>query len=252
MENVKRAIKGDGGGAISRLKVPTDAEPVVYATKDGVEKQSAKALKERFQIAMHAPILQDERLLNDFGYLGNTEATRQVLEGTYVFPDEMDDHTKLLLEEAHHIFHKMADDEIRNFVGTDDFQYFWQHANELIQSSESGAHFGHYKAASFDDDITALHCGKLSLAAETGVPLDRWGNGLTVLLEKVKGNIFINKMRAICLLEADYNWLNKLIYAKWMMDRAYDAGIVPAEQFARRGVQAAEGVLTTGLFSDIV
>ena len=73
-----------------------------------------------------------------------------------------------------------------------------------------------------------------------------------MLLEKVKGNIFIDKMRAICLLEADYNWLNKLVYAKWMMDRAYDAGIVPAEQFARRGVQAAEGVLTTSLFSDIV
>ena len=39
-------------------------------------------------------------------------------------------------------------------------------------------------------------------------------------------------MRAICLLEADYNWMNKLIYAKWMMDRAYDTGIVPAEKFA--------------------
>ncbi len=50
-----------------------------------------------------------------------------------------------------------------------------------------------------------------------------------MLLKKAKGNIFINKMRAICLLEADYNWLNKLIYTKWMMDRAYDAGIVSAE-----------------------
>ena len=245
-------MKGDSGGAISRLKVPTASEPVVYITKEGVERESAAALKKRFRIAMHAPILQDKRLFNDFGYLGDTVATKQLLEGTYQFPPDMDDHTKLLLEEAHLIYQRMSDDEIRSFIACEDFQYFWQQANERIQSSESGCHFGHYKAASFDDSITALHCGKLSLAAESGVPLDRWGNGLTVLLEKVKGNIFINKMRAICLLEADYNWPNKLIYAKWMMDRAYDAGIVPAEQFARRGVQAAEGVLTTTLFSDIV
>jgi hypothetical protein len=73
-----------------------------------------------------------------------------------------------------------------------------------------------------------------------------------VLLEKVFGNIFIDKMRAICLLEADYNWLNKLVFAKRMMARARSEGIVPLEQFAKAGTQAAEGVLATGFFCDIV
>ena len=125
-------------------------------------------LRKRFRIAMHAPILQDEQLFKDFGYLGDTEATRQVLEGTYQYPPEMDDHTRLLLEEAHLIYQRMSDEEIHAFIASEDFRFFWQHANEKIQSSESGCHFGHYKAASFDEDITALHCGKLSLAAETG------------------------------------------------------------------------------------
>ena len=35
------------------------------------------------------------------------------------------------------------------------------------------------------------------------------------------------------------------------MDRAYEEGIVPAEQFARRGTQAAEGVLVNTLFCDM-
>jgi hypothetical protein len=78
------------------------------------------------------------------------------------------------------------------------------------------------------------------------------GNGLTVFLKKTFGNIFIDKMRAICLLEADYNWLNKFIFAKKMMDKAYSDGVVPAEQFAQRGTQAAEGVLTSTLFCDII
>jgi hypothetical protein len=59
-------------------------------------------------------------------------------------------------------------------------------------------------------------------------------------------------MRAICLLEADFNWLNKLIFAKRMMDQAYDNGMVPVEQFARRGTQASSGVLCKVLFCDMI
>ncbi len=87
-----------------------------------------------------------------------------------------------------------------NFVSTTDFQSYWQHANKDIQSSKSGCHFGHYKAASFDCYLSAMHAAKLTLAASTGVPLARWGNGLTVFLKKVFGNIYIDKMWAICIL----------------------------------------------------
>ncbi len=58
-------------------------------------------------------------------------------------------------------------------------------------------------------------------------------------------------MRAICLLEADHNWLNKFMFAKQMMDKAFERDIIPAEQFAKRGSQATKGVLTSGLFCDI-
>ncbi len=92
-----------------------------------------------------------------------------------------------------------------DFASTTDSQSYWQHANEDIQSSKSGCHFGHYKAASFDSYLSAMHPAKLTLATSTSVPLARWGNRLTVLLKKVFGNIYIDKMQAICLLEANYN-----------------------------------------------
>ncbi len=90
-----------------------------------------------------------------------------------------------------------------DFVLTTDFQSYQQHTNEDIQSSESGCHFAQYKAASYDRYLLAMHAAKLTLATSTGIPLARWGNGLTVLLKKVFGNIYIDKMREICLLEAD-------------------------------------------------
>ncbi len=99
----------------------------------------------------------------------------------------------------------------------DDFQLFWQTARERTGSSYSGLHFGHYIAASFCPNLSALHATKLSICARNGVALARWGIGLTVLLEKIMGNVFVHKLQAICLLEADFNWWNKLIFAKRMM-----------------------------------
>ena len=89
------------------------------------------------------------------------------------------------------------------------------------------------------------------LAATTGIPLAQWGNGPAILLEKVFGNIYVNKMRTICLLKANYNWLNKFVFAKRMMDRAFQEDIVLVEQFAKRGSQAAHGVVASGLFCDM-
>jgi hypothetical protein len=80
-----------------------------------------------------------------------------------------------------------------------------------------------------------MHAAKLTLAASIGIPLACWGNGLTVLLEKVFGNIYIDKIWAICLFEANYNWLNKFVFAKQMMDKAFQGEIIPVDQFAKRG-----------------
>jgi hypothetical protein len=63
-----------------------------------------------------------------------------------------------------------------------------------------------------------------------------------VLLEKVFRKIYIDKMQAICLLEADYNWLNKFEFAKQMMDKTFQGDIIPGPgEHAKRGSQATEG-----------
>jgi hypothetical protein len=199
---------------VTRLKVPDATEDKLYATRSGVEEQAAQTIAARYKTACGAPIIQDPQLHQDFGFLANTKAAERVLVGTYEYPEGMDAHTCILLEEAHSAFSSLSEEEVVDFATTTDFQSFWQHADEDIRSLESGCHFGHYKAVSHDWYISALHCAKLMLAATTGIPLACWGCGLTVLLEKVFGNIYNDKMRAVCLLEADYNWLNKYVFAK--------------------------------------
>jgi hypothetical protein len=115
---------------------------------------------------------------------------------------------------------------------------------------KSGMHFGIYMANAKSDKLSFLHAAKLSLAAKLGITLDCWHNASTVLLEKIFGSILINKLRAICLVEADYNWLMKLIFAKRMMENARAKGLIPAEQFAKAGTRCQDGCLIKGFHCD--
>ncbi len=138
---------------------------------------------------------------------------QDILEGTYTFLPDTDKWTAKILEEAHYTFTLLADETINSTTSVSEFQGYWQQANEAISSSFSRLHFGHYKAATFSKDLSMLHAAKLTACGKKGIPLSRWGIGLTVLLKKTRGNNKIHKMCAICLLEGDFNYYNKTIFA---------------------------------------
>ena len=48
------------------------------------------------------------QLFTDIGYIGDTAATKSILEGTYVFPPDTDDPTRFLLLEAANIYKTMS------------------------------------------------------------------------------------------------------------------------------------------------
>ena len=74
-----------------------------------------------------------------------------------------------------------------------------------------------------------------------------------VLSEKVSGEIYVEKLRAISLQEADFNWLTKLVFAfaKQMMLAAKVKGIIPVDQFAKPGTTAGEGIMAKTFFNNI-
>ena len=126
-------------------------------------------------------------------------AAQTIVEGTYKFPPNTDLATKLLLDESAHIYAKISSKELDTYFTVDDFQFYWQQQNERISLSFSRIHMGHYKDTSYNKDLSLLHTSKLTLHARMGIPLDRWVFGVTVLIEKICGNNYINKLCAICL-----------------------------------------------------
>jgi hypothetical protein len=50
------------------------------------------------------------------------------------------------------------------------------------------------------------------MIAWCGCPPERWGHGLQVLLEKIAIVALVTKLRAILLMEGDFNYMNKWIF----------------------------------------
>ena len=145
----------------------------------------------------------------------------------------------------------MKDGEVDIMVTVDDFKHYWRRDKERTSSSYSKLHFGHYKLAAFLDYLLEVHVLKLSLISKTGLAPERWAQGLSVMLEKIAGVAVVTKLRAILLMEANFNFHNKLIFGKRMMDFARRHGMVPEEIYSEKERTAEDAVLHQVLAYDI-
>lgn len=128
----------------------------------------------------------------------------------------------------------------------------WRKAKEKTSSSMSGRHFGHYKSGLALDHICYLEALIATLVVKRGIVLERWSSGLSVMLEKIFGCSLITKLRSICLIEADFNATNKIIYGMRMLDNVRKYKLMPEEVFSKRNRMADDGTLLKVLFYDIV
>ena len=184
------------------------------------------------------------------GHLANTDADDAILHGHQEYPLDMDEGTKLFLQEMTRLYAKNKG--VVNYILEDeDFTLFCNKVREETESSKSGIHFSHYIAQSFYPFLTKLQVIKINLVLSMGIPLKRWLHGLTVVLEKEYRNINIEKLQAICLFEADLNWVLKVIFAKHMIANAREIYLVPPKLFATAGMNALCATLEKVLYTDI-
>ena len=183
--------------------------------------------------------------------MGYSQASHKLFNGDYIFPADCDSATKdLLLVIAQIKTQFQQTTPTADKVTPEDFTTYWKSAKEKTASSKSGRHFGHYKAICDSPTLVKLHTDNINIAAQYGNPLKRWQSGVTILLEKIPGNTNLAKLRAIFLLEADYNWLLKVTFARRMITRMHNHGVMPLEHGATRGKTTMDTALTKQLFFD--
>jgi hypothetical protein len=138
----------------------------------------------------------------------------------------------------------MSGTKIATNISTADFQQYWIKVDEWTSSSFSGVTVLHYKATASHSMLLAMHMVYLSECARKGIPLARWGIRHTVLLENIVGNNFVNKLWAICLLEADFNWMNTVVFAKQMIGSALERNLIPGKCFSKKGSNCINAFMT--------
>jgi hypothetical protein len=71
------------------------------------------------------------------------------------------------------------------------------------------------------------------------------------MLEKIADIALVNKLRAILLMEADFNMHNRIIFGNRMIHKAREEGLIPPEIFSTEGATAEDGSFGKGLVTDI-
>ena len=114
------------------------------------------------------------------------------------------------------------------------FQQHWWHICQRTSSSLSGLHYGHYKAAAQDDFLSEIHAIMTKLAITGEAPLQCWQSSLSMMLKKKPGEYQVNKLWAIPLMEADFNFFNGLMSVKCLMHWAEWNDWIPCEIYGSR------------------
>ncbi len=177
----------------------------------------------RYTLAKEAPICSSNCLMT----LVNTPASKAVLNGMYLPPLNSDTATKELFDRIATIKKIMPKDSVSPVFTPVQLKQYWAIVNKETSSTESGLHFDHYIVGSIKSDIIAhYHAAQVTMVLTHAIQLECWSRGLSVMLEKTLGVILVTKLRAIFLMEADFNASNKIIYGVRMIGQARDHNLM--------------------------
>ena len=249
IKNARQIVKGN---SVREVTETIEGSVIHYKTQEEVESAIMSMCKQRFLLTEDTPLMNSDGLCQKLGYLGNTRTAEDILDGRYTVPKNIDKVTKELLHQINEVKRQLSN-KLPSSVSLQDYKQFWKTCKEKTSSSFSGLHFGHYKACATNDYLASIQAKSIDLCFRTGIPLRRWSTGLTVMIEKLPGVTLVNKLRAILLMEADFNFGNRLIIGKKMVQGLEKKQFFPQDSFgSRNNLCAIEVPVCRALFFDVV
>ena len=101
-------------------------------------------------------------------------------------------------------------------------------------------------------ELLLVKCQLVNLVVRNTTPLDWWRNRVSIILEKLYSNIKVTNLRAILLLETDFNALNKIIFNNRVIPVIEASNSIPEEIIRdRRGQSFIHMALNKKLVCDI-
>jgi Reverse transcriptase (RNA-dependent DNA polymerase) len=234
---LRRIFKGTQGKGITTIEIPSKEDPTKYTSLNTPSEMEDPLLDRNinhFGQAEGTPFTLDP-LLSTYGYEGCNEfSTKLIDEG--LIPDEMyeqPEYVKMILR-------KLSNGEnlpkIESEITFEEFIAGFKSWKEKTTTSPSGRHLGHYKLlislpiyetinrinTNLGIKILNVYYQIAMTTAAAGITLTRWSNISTIMIEKIKNNPRIDKLRVIHLFEADYNMFLKILWARKLVWNAHD------------------------------
>ncbi len=128
----------------------------------------------------------------------------------------------------------------------------WKNVKEDTSLSQSSLHFGHYIAGADCDYISQFHALCILLALKKRYCAGAVVKWIISYARKMFGVRLVSKLRAILLMEADFNAMNKEAYGVWMLKEARKYKLIPEEIFSEKNHMADNSGLAKTLFYDVV
>ena len=217
-------------------------------TQDEMVQACAKEGITRFSQSEQTPFLT-EPLLSDFGYLGDSPATQQVLEGIYHIPPNTDPYARKLIA---CLRRSPLLPCISKSISTQDHIQAWNKARPNTASHPGGPLYSDIIAGTKDNEIAAFDAATANLPLYDGFVNSNWTSATECIIHKKANVPAVEKMRIICLFDASFNMINKII-GRRLVQSGEANDMLPWECYgSRKRRRASECALNKVLTTDIL
>jgi hypothetical protein len=229
-----KALLGRFRQGVTAMEILTDLGWEITINKEEIEQACIKENIKRFSQALSTALMQPSQI-ELLGWTASSITSQRILEGKLLPEDEDRLHPDIRRMTPYYTTPKRIIDQgpILSTISEEEFTYYWKRSREFTSTGPSGLHFGHFIASCDDSTLCDFDRWFLELSLKTGYSLPRWQKGIDVMIPKKVNNLRAEQLRTIVLMEADFNFLNKLIGRRIMANAEAAQSIAP-EQFGSR------------------
>ena len=149
------------------------------------------------------------QLVKDLGFIGDTKQCEAILNGIYSILHEVDSYTAEYIKALAKLSSIINAPKLVISIVT--FIEGWKKIKERTSAGLSGIYFGFLKAYAMSEELVDFEATVCYIPYATGYSPEEWRSGINTMIEKKgKGNL-VTDLRTINLIEADFNYVNKVI-----------------------------------------
>jgi hypothetical protein len=249
--NIKRMRGKLGSVQVTKVyQTDEDGTKTVCETQTTMVQAFFKENNTRFSQTESTPPMQMP-LIDDLGYLAETDKAKQVLDGNYDPLMSVDSYTRELLHELRRPEVIRQKGDIRTTITSEEHVLGWKRTKEK-SAEPSGPSMAAIKSASQDNILSGIDTFMRNIPYVKGFAPRSWKLNTDIEILKKAGVYDVEKMRTIQLMHAVFNMNNKKL-GRDMMRSAEESNILAREQFgSRKHHQSISAALNKRLTMDLL